>query len=131
MRTRRVIRSLGVLALTSGATSVALAQSAQPEGRSRADTGRGRVVVRRGEPIPRRESERLTRRGRLPDATAEASAAAYRDTRARELISRARRARFEQDSTLTSYDATVKQRLSAGLRSLPLVRVPGRADHVS
>jgi hypothetical protein len=42
-------------------------------------------------------------------------ASAYRDARARATIDRARLARFEQDSTLTNYDATVKQRLSAGL----------------
>ena len=74
------------------------------------------MVIRLDEPPPRRESSsRVTRRGRLPDATPEASASAYRDTRTRDIIARARRARLEQDSTLTSYDATVKQRLSAGL----------------
>jgi hypothetical protein len=75
------------------------------------------VVIRRDGPSPRRgeSSSRITRRGRLPDGTEEASAAAYRDSRARDVIARARRARLEQDSTLTSYDATVKQRLSAGL----------------
>jgi len=43
------------------------------------------------------------------------AASAYRDASARETIRHARAARFLQDSTLTSYDATVKQRLSAGL----------------
>ena len=51
----------------------------------------------------------------MPDLSPAAAAAAYRDALARETIARARLARFRQDSTLTSYDATVKQRLSAGL----------------
>ena len=66
-------------------------------------------MPRRSEPTP------LSRRGRLPDLDPSAAARSYRDARARETIERARLARVHQDSTLTSYDATVKQRLSAGL----------------
>ncbi|MGH7719569.1 MAG: ShlB/FhaC/HecB family hemolysin secretion/activation protein, partial [Gemmatimonadaceae bacterium] len=39
----------------------------------------------------------------------------YRDARARELIARARGARLIQDSSLTSYEAVTRQRISAGL----------------
>ncbi|MBX6332783.1 MAG: hypothetical protein IRY91_13125 [Gemmatimonadaceae bacterium] len=42
-------------------------------------------------------------------------ASAYRDGRARSLITRARAARFRQDSSLFSYDATSKQRMTVGL----------------
>ncbi len=54
-----------------------------------------------------------SRRRRVP-LTPELVASAYRDPRARDLIARARAARLEQDSSLTSYDATSKQRLTVG-----------------
>ena len=111
MRTGRVVGYLGVLAATLGSSTAASGQSAQPGGQR----DRDRVVVRRDGPRSRRESTRITRRGRLPDATPEAIGSAFRDARARDIVTRARVARLEQDSTLTSYDATVKQRLSAGI----------------
>lgn len=79
------------------------------------DTGRRRVVVRRDEPW--RGTRRRPDRGRrtLAEPTPAAVATAYGDARSRETIARARLARARQDSTLTGYDATVKQRLSAGL----------------
>jgi hypothetical protein len=40
---------------------------------------------------------------------------AFEDSRARDLLLRARSARLEQDTTLESYDATAYQRISAGL----------------
>ncbi len=40
---------------------------------------------------------------------------AYRDANAREVVSRARSARLEQDSSLIAYDARTLQRISAGL----------------
>lgn len=111
----RQVLFLGAFAtMVTGAARLAGAQAAQSDGRSRADTGRQRVVVRRDGPS-RSAPPPVSRRGRLADAAPATVAAAYRDTRARETIDRARLGRFRQDSTLTSYDATVKQRLSAGL----------------
>jgi hypothetical protein len=111
VRTGRVVGYLGVLAATLGSSTTASGQSAQPG----AQPGRDRVIVRQDGPRSSRESRRITRRGQLPDATPEAIGSAFRDARARSIITRARVARLEQDSTLTSYDATVKQRLSAGI----------------
>src|SRR5262245_7232518 len=48
---------------------------------------------------------------RLP-VTAEVLASAFRNTETRELFNRARTARIVQDSSLTSYDAKVRQRMS-------------------
>src|SRR3954470_1836622 len=45
-------------------------------------------------------------------ATPAQVASAYGDSRARELVARARRTRLQQDSALTSYDSKVRQRLS-------------------
>ena len=117
MRLGRVSFILGALAITAvGAAHPARAQSAQPERTPRPDTSRDRVVIRSEPPYSRRSEERrYSRRGRLPDVSPAIAASAYRDARARTTIERARLARFRQDSTLTSYDATVKQRLSAGL----------------
>jgi hypothetical protein len=114
VRARRVVVLLGsVLPL---ATIVALAGAQAADGRPRPDSGPRRVTVR-DQPFPRRqrEPERISRKGRLPDPDAATLNTAYRDAKAREIIAAARVARFRQDSTLTSYDATVKQRLSAGL----------------
>jgi hypothetical protein len=47
--------------------------------------------------------------------TPEMMASAYKDPAARSLIARARRARVEQDSSLTYYDAVARERVSAGL----------------
>ncbi|MDB4906750.1 MAG: hypothetical protein JWO05_1534 [Gemmatimonadetes bacterium] len=51
------------------------------------------------------------RRKTIP-VTAALLASAFRDSSARELLARARRTRILQDSSLTSYDATAKQRFS-------------------
>jgi hypothetical protein len=48
---------------------------------------------------------------RLP-VTAEVLASAFRDSETRELFNRARKARITQDSSLNSYDAKVRQRMS-------------------
>jgi hypothetical protein len=77
------------------------------------DTTRQRIVVRpnRG----RGHRERGFRRDPLPAPAPDVVASAFRDAPARDAITAARIARWRQDSTLTSYDATVKQRMSAGL----------------
>jgi hypothetical protein len=54
--------------------------------------------------------------------TAEHLATAFKDASARTLLSRARHARLEQDSVLSSYDASVYQRISAGLAFTKLGR---------
>lgn len=51
---------------------------------------------------------------RLP-VTAAVLATAYKDASAKTLLLRARAARLSQDSSLTSYDATTYQRISAGM----------------
>jgi hypothetical protein len=111
MRGHSVIMVAVVIATAAtSAGRTAAAQSARPD-----DTTRRRVIMRDDGPRRRSSHEPATRRGRLGEATSDEITTAYRDTRSRGLIARARSARFQQDSTLTSYDATVKQRLSAGL----------------
>ncbi|HUQ81411.1 MAG TPA: ShlB/FhaC/HecB family hemolysin secretion/activation protein [Gemmatimonadaceae bacterium] len=107
--------SLLATALIAALAGSAHGQSAQPTPPTppRTDSGRQRVIVRDGP--SRRASKVSSRRGRLDDPDDATISSAYRDARARAVIDRARSARFRQDSTLTSYDATVKQRLSAGL----------------
>ena len=116
MDRRNLIIAAAVVATTAFGTVQVAAQSARPGDSSRPDSGRRRVILR-DDDAPRRRTrhEPRTRRGRLGEATPAEIAAAFRDSRSRNLIARARSARFRQDSTLTSYDATVKQRLSAGL----------------
>jgi hypothetical protein len=60
-------------------------------------------------------------------------ASAYRDPLAQDLIARAREARLRQDSTLMSYDATTKQRISAwlGVRKLGARRLAYRNEIAS
>jgi len=114
MRQVRVIVIAGLLgADVVAAPSSAFGQRGSPAASPPSDTTRQRVVVRPGR--RRDEPDEWRRRGPLPDATPEIIASAYRDAQTREIIDKARRARWFQDSTLTSYDATVKQRLSAGL----------------
>jgi len=116
VRLAHVSPILGALFATIGAVPSLGAQAAQPDRSSRPDTSRDRVTIRSEPRDSRRwEEPRYSRRGPLPDVSAAVAASAYRDASARETIRRARAARFVQDSTLTSYDATVKQRLSAGL----------------
>ncbi|MEP7065164.1 MAG: hypothetical protein ABI889_03955 [Gemmatimonadota bacterium] len=63
------------------------------------------------------DSVRLARwiEARKIPLTLELEASAYRDPLARELVLHARRARLEQDSTLTAYDAMSHERLTVGL----------------
>lgn len=111
MRGHSVIMVAVVIATAAtSAGRTAAAQRARPD-----DTTRRRVIMRDDGPRRRPSREPATRRGRLGEATTGEITTAYRDARSRGLIARARSARFQQDSTLTSYDATVKQRLSAGL----------------
>lgn len=65
--------------------------------------------------------------------TPELRANAYRDPIARDLISRAREARLRQDSSLQSYDAITKQRISAwlGVRKLGVRRLAYRNEIAS
>ncbi|HET7622764.1 MAG TPA: ShlB/FhaC/HecB family hemolysin secretion/activation protein [Gemmatimonadaceae bacterium] len=65
--------------------------------------------------------------------TPELRASAYRDALARDLIARAREARLRQDSSLLSYDATTKQRISAwlGVRKLGARRLAYRSENAS
>ena len=69
------------------------------------------------------------RKSRIP-LTAELRANAYRDASARDLVSRARSARLEQDSSLIAYDARTLQRISAklGLRATGRERLVFRTE---
>ena len=51
---------------------------------------------------------------RIP-VTPEHLATAFKDNQARELFTRARNSRVQQDSSLVSYDATVRERMAAGI----------------
>src|ERR1700737_2047859 len=59
-----------------------------------------------------RKSIRIARR---PSVTPAVLASAFKDSRARELLLRAREARLIQDSTLTGYDASAYERVSVGM----------------
>jgi hypothetical protein len=65
--------------------------------------------------------------------TPELRANAYRDPAARDVIARAREARLRQDSSLLSYDAITKQRISAwlGVRKLGVRRLAYRNEIAS
>ena len=79
-----------------------------------------------------RKSIRIARR---PSVTPAVLASAFKDSRARELLLRAREARLIQDSTLTGYDASAYERVSVGMgfkrigRDRLLMRAE-RATHV-
>ncbi|MCC6317053.1 MAG: hypothetical protein IT361_05105 [Gemmatimonadaceae bacterium] len=84
--------------------------------KAREDSAR-RAAVRdsiRAEMINRSEDNRRRPVRRIP-VTPDLERSAFKDPDARQLLLRARAARFEQDSTLLSYDATAYQRISAGL----------------
>ncbi len=59
-------------------------------------------------------SDLMRRRAKLIPVTPALMASAYRDPRAGTLLTNARIARLEQDSTLTGYDATTYERMSVG-----------------
>lgn len=64
-----------------------------------------------------RDSTReVRRRAAVIPLTPALEATAFRDPDARTLLLRARAARLSQDSTLTSYDATAYERISAGMK---------------
>jgi len=63
----------------------------------------------------RDSSDIARRRAKLIPLTPALMASAFRDSRAASLLAAARKARLEQDSTLTGYDATTYERMSVGL----------------
>src|SRR3954466_8601084 len=58
---------------------------------------------------------KATRFAKRPPITPAIVASAFKDPSARDLLLRARAARFNQDSTLTGYDANTYERLSVGM----------------
>ena len=70
---------------------------------------------------------------RLIPLTPQLRASAYRDPVARDLIARARDARLRQDSSLVSYDATTRQRISAwlGVRHIGVRRLAYRSENAA
>jgi hypothetical protein len=84
------------------------------------DTTRDTTEIRRDSTRhmeARRDSVRRAKMRAMHDVVVspEMMASAYKDPEARALVARARVARFEQDSTLTSYDATARERVTAGM----------------
>ena len=69
------------------------------------------TVVRKGGD----SSDIKRRRAKLIPVTPALIASAFRDARARDLLTNARAARLQQDSTLTGYDAKTYERMSVGL----------------
>ncbi len=101
--------------------------------RSRRDTS----SARRDSAIARRTREdslsaAARDRRRIP-LTAELLANAYRDDRARTVISRARAARFEQDTSVRDYEAITRQRMSVslGFRRLGGERLAFRTENAT
>jgi hypothetical protein len=65
--------------------------------------------------LARDSARKATRLARRPRVTPAVLASAFKDSRARDLLLRARNARLKQDSTLTSYDASAYERMSVGM----------------
>ena len=63
----------------------------------------------------RDSSRKALRLAKRPPITPAVLASAFKDTRARDLLLRARAARLTQDSTLTGYDASAYERMSVGM----------------
>ncbi|HJU64882.1 MAG TPA: ShlB/FhaC/HecB family hemolysin secretion/activation protein [Gemmatimonadaceae bacterium] len=83
---------------------------------------------------PDEEIRRLRRIGTpRVEVTSQHIASAYRDARARDVITRARSARLLQDSSLRSYEAVTRQRVSAflGIRRLGRERLVMRTENAA
>jgi hypothetical protein len=88
-------------------------QAGQPDARRMVDSITREVTRRATERARRAREGRSIVEARV--VTPEHLATAFKDPASRTLLLRARRARLEQDSLLTSYDASSYQRISAGL----------------
>jgi hypothetical protein len=67
-------------------------------------------------------TDRAKRRAKQIAMTPALEANAFKDSRARTLLTAARKARMEQDSSITGYDATAYERMSVGLGFKRIVR---------
>jgi hypothetical protein len=67
-------------------------------------------------------TDRAKRRAKQIALTPALEANAFKDSRARALLTAARKARMEQDSSITGYDATAYERMSVGLGFKRIVR---------
>jgi hypothetical protein len=67
-------------------------------------------------------TDRAKRRAKQIVLTPALEASAFKDSRARALLTAARKARMEQDSSITGYDATAYERMSVGLGFKRIVR---------
>ncbi|MBC7898116.1 MAG: hypothetical protein H7066_22040, partial [Cytophagaceae bacterium] len=102
--------------------------------KAKADSAK-RAVIRdsiRAEIVNRADDNRRRPVRRIP-VTPELERTAFKDSSSRALLLRARAARFEQDSTLLSYDASAYQRISAGLgfRAIGRDRLLFRVENAS
>ncbi|HEX5580316.1 MAG TPA: hypothetical protein VFX39_01995, partial [Gemmatimonadaceae bacterium] len=93
--------------------AAALLQGAAPATPAQPDTIRRDSAAAHAAAAP--DSTRPRRRSRRVAVTPELLRTAFDDAGARELFERARAARLRQDTSLTAYDATTFQRISAGL----------------
>ena len=107
-----VVFAQTTISITSGKPSPKDSARRAREG-ARMDT----VLARRDSTRSARDSVReQRRRAAVIPLTPALEATAFRDPGARALLMRARAARLAQDSTLTSYDATAYERISAGMK---------------
>lgn len=129
------------LSLIAALQVAAPAQATTPASTSTADSARAAAdtavvdsVRARSDTARRREHHDHDHiEHELIPLTPELLANAYRDPGARDIIARAREARLRQDSSLVSYDAITKQRISAwlGVRKLGVRRLAYRNEIAS
>ena len=122
---------LHALALAlAAALNLQQAETQTASTRDSADAVRDSVRrVRREQRHEHNSSVLRARKTRVP-LTDQLRANAYRDATARDIVSRARLARLEQDSSLIAYDARTLQRISAklGLRAVGRERLAFRTE---
>ena len=120
---------LFVAALQAAAASPPADTSAVGAVQALGDTARLDSTRARDDPV--RRHRRIAHE--IIPLTPELRANAYRDPLARDLVARAREARLRQDSSLVSYDATTRQRISAwlGVRKIGVRRLAYRNEIAS
>ena len=116
------------LALAAAVSFQAETQTASS--RDSAESERDSIRRARREERHEQGSSVLRARKTRTPLTAQLLANAYRDATARDIVSRARGARLEQDSSLMAYDARTLQRISArlGLRAMGRERLVFRTE---
>lgn len=114
-----MIAALAIVIFAQTTVTVAAGKPSPRDSARRAREGArmDTVLARRDSIRAARDSTRAARRrAAVIPLTPALEATAFRDSGARALLMRARAARLSQDSTLTSYDATAYERISAGMK---------------